>query len=161
MKLAIIAIIALALAIAVDAHHHHHHHHEHEEDESIATTSVAVLNDEGTPKSVGYGAIGSRKRRGWFSTFAVGQMFCELYKYSTEKKYGPTKLKSVIMNKFPNKWHNHLIGRLVYRGILALVDTSAKLCGVEESVANRYLQNAKITEPTYDLELEDACLNPK
>lgn len=153
MKLAIFAILAIFLVVLTDAHQRPHH-------KNNKQTSVTPKQVEVTPKAISYGGLGARRRRALLSANIVGQAFCSLYKFSTKRGTGPTRIKSFIAAKFPSKWHNHLFGKLAYKGILAIVDVSAKLCGVDESTANQYLDQAKALEPVYDIELDNSCYYP-
>lgn len=81
----------------------------------------------------------------------IGKKFCLLYHMAHSQGYGPNKIKAYIEEKFPKKWHNHLIGKLIFRGLLALIETAAQLCGVKEIEANKYLKRATRLETKYNL----------
>ena len=59
---------------------------------------------------------------------ASKEMFCNLLKMGS--KMGATKagISQYIRNKFPTGWRQHLIGRLVEKGIIAVIEISHKLC---------------------------------
>ena len=79
----------------------------------------------------------------------IGKKFCQLYRFIHEKGAGPKEIKTFIQENFPKKWHEPLIGRLILRGLLALVDTAAELCGIKEKDATKVLQKALAYAPKY------------
>lgn len=145
MKFTIVTL-SLCVLIAVSSAFSH----SRSQDVTTSSSELEVV----TPKKIGYGGIGALRSS---RVETVGKAFCALYRFANDRGNGPSKIKSFIEKKFPQKWHNYLFGKLVYRGVLAVVDIAAELCNVQEPHAERYLEKALLIEPAYTIPA-DGCL---
>lgn len=148
-----VAILSLCLLVSVTNAFSHSRH----EKDSTSTDLELV-----TPKQIGYGGLGALHARSNPVDIIedVGKAFCVLYKYSAEHGNGPSEIKRFIERKFPKKWHNFLFGKLVYKGIIAIVEISADLCGVPRQQADLYLENALNNEPNMRLPADKCLFGP-
>ena len=150
MKLTVVAL-SLCLLLAVT------NAFSHSRDQQIKATTSSDL-ELVTPKKIGFGGIGALTARSAGSTVEkVGTVFCALYKYANDHGNGPSRIKGFIEKKFPQKWHNFLFGKLIYNGVLAVVDIAAELCNVKEPHADRYLERALLLQPKYFIPA-DECM---